>query len=93
MHINEIIDQLKNILVIWKAKEDGKEVAQFIETDPYFVKKVLEGKTIQGQTWKPNIFYKPIDDKYQYRYIVVYRDDWKSYSEKKRTNRINKLTN
>ena len=51
MHINEIIDQLKNILVIWKAKEDGlylkdfdneKEVAQFIETDPYFVKKVLE---------------------------------------------------
>lgn len=99
-----IIDNRK-IIVIFKGKVNideewqllGKEftnseqVALWIGTDKYYINKVLNGELVNGREWKPNIFYKNVDDNKQIRYIVVYRDEWDSYSERKRRNRIDKL--
>lgn len=87
------------ILIIWKMKikneislalkgfNTKEEAAEYLETIPYFIEKILKGKEIRGAIWKPNIFYK----NNQCRYIVVYTEDWISYSEKMRKNRIDKL--
>ena len=98
--IDKIFKKLKDILVIWETHEQNllikdfnneEEVADFIGTSAYFIKKTLDGKDIRGCLWKPNIFFKPIDKERHYRYIVVYTEDWRNYSEVKRRNRIKKL--
>lgn len=94
------LENMKDILVMFYTTEDrilcidfntSKEVSEFIETSEYFVNKVLRGKTIKGSTWKPNIFFKSINETQQLRYIVVYKEDWINYSERQRSNRIKKL--
>ena len=101
---DETIEKLRtlgDILVCWRSKDfDGlnimgfnnkEDVAEYLKTSPYFIKQVLEGKTTKGSLWKPNIFYKNIDEEYQHRYIVVYTEDWINYSYRMRENRIIKL--
>ena len=93
---------LNDILVFWRSQESKKvlgidfqtveEVADFIGTKPYFIEKVLKGKTINGKKWKPNIFFKNLDDTHQIKFIVVYKDDWFNYSERQKNNRISKLS-
>lgn len=100
----DILKKLKNILVFNNRMTEGKieiyledfdtseDVARRLDTKKYFVDKVLKGKTIHGTKWKPNIFFKRIDEDYQYRYIVVYKEDWLSYSYIKKKNRIKKMS-
>lgn len=103
--IEDMITDNREIMVIFYGKVDtdkewqllvrefanSEQVALWIGTDKYYINKVLNGKLIHGQEWKPNIFYKNIENDKQIRYIVIYKDEWDSYSQKKKTNRINKL--
>lgn len=93
-------ENMKKILVMFCTIEYGvvcvdfettDEVAAYIGTDKYFVEKVLNGKFIKGSVWKPNIFFKPVNEDEQVRYIVVFNQDWVSYSVTKKRNRINKI--
>lgn len=99
----DILKKLKNILVFSSYITEGKieiyledfdtseDVARHLNTKKYFVDKVLKGKTIHDTIWKPNIFFERVDEDYQYRYIVVYKEDWLSYSYIKKKNRIKKM--
>ena len=82
--------QSKEFVVSRYTLKTIDEVANFLGTAPYFVERVLEGKTIKGNKWKPNIFYKNIEGG-QLRFIVVYKDYWDNYSEQKKNNRIDKI--
>ena len=90
----------RDYLVIFLSKEGCilrdfgtvDKVADFIGSKPYLINKVLDGKTVKGTTWKPNIYYQNIDDSMQYRYIVVNKEDWVNYSKRQKQNRLNKLT-
>ena len=71
LDIDKIFENPKDILVMWETNEhklsiidfdSEEEVANFIGTNAYFIKKTLNGKKIKEQVWKPNIFFKPIDE-------------------------------
>jgi len=79
--------------VLRKEFEYEEDLEEFIGSSMWFINKALEKKSIKGGEYKSNMFNKTIDDKSYIKHIIVYKNDWESYSIRKRKNRLNKLTN
>jgi len=98
---DNIPDWFKNVIVMYNHKNGlvwvthfntKEEAADFIGVKPCYINRSLEGQMLYGKRWKSNLFFKPVDENYEYRYIIVYKEDWINYSKVKRQRRLKKLT-
>lgn len=66
-----------------------EDICEHFNENYHRIKNTIDGTKLYNNPYKSNIYTNKSSGN---KYVIVYKDDWNEYSDKKKVNRLNKIT-